>query len=62
LGTGIRIAGTTLAELQDLCTWKSESTVKRYAHFARKQFRAPAAKNGYHPARHMNAAPPPALN
>ncbi|MGH8336555.1 MAG: tyrosine-type recombinase/integrase, partial [Gammaproteobacteria bacterium] len=38
------MAGTTLAELQELGAWKSELMVKRYAHFAPEQLRAAAAK------------------
>jgi hypothetical protein len=33
------MAGTTLGELQELGAWKSESMVKRYAHFAPEQLR-----------------------
>jgi len=33
------MAGTTLAELQELGAWKSELMVKRYAHFAPAQLR-----------------------
>ena len=38
------MAGTTMAELQELGAWKSELMVKRYAHFAPEQLRAAAAK------------------
>jgi hypothetical protein len=31
------MAGTTLGELKELGAWKSESMVKRYAHFAPEQ-------------------------
>jgi integrase len=36
------MAGTTMAELQELGGWKSELMVKRYAHFAPEQLRAAA--------------------
>ena len=36
------MAGTTLAELQELGAWKSELMVKRYAHFAPEQLRKAA--------------------
>jgi len=36
------IAGTTIAELQELGAWKSDLMVKRYAHFAPEQLRAAA--------------------
>jgi len=36
------MAGTTLAELQELGAWKSEAMVKRYAHFAPEQLRKAA--------------------
>jgi hypothetical protein len=36
------MAGTTLAELQELGAWKSELMVKRYAHFAPEQLRTAA--------------------
>lgn len=36
------MAGTTLGELQELGAWKSESMVKRYAHFAPEQLRRAA--------------------
>ena len=38
------MAGTTMAELQELGAWKSGLMVKRYAHFAPEQLRAAAAK------------------
>ena len=38
------MAGTTMAELQELGAWKSALMVKRYAHFAPEQLRAAAAK------------------
>ncbi|MEO6749353.1 MAG: tyrosine-type recombinase/integrase [Casimicrobiaceae bacterium] len=38
------MAGTTLAELQELGAWKSALMVKRYAHFAPEQLRAAAAR------------------
>jgi integrase len=36
------MAGTTIAELQELGAWKSDLMVKRYAHFAPEQLRAAA--------------------
>jgi hypothetical protein len=36
------MAGTKTAELQELGAWKSDVIVKRYAHFAPEQLRAPA--------------------
>jgi len=36
------MAGTTLGELQELGAWKSETMVKRYAHFAPEQLRRAA--------------------
>jgi integrase len=41
------MAGTTMAELQELGAWKSALMVKRYAHFAPEQLRAAAAKLGF---------------
>ena len=38
------MAGTTMAELQELGAWKSEAMVRRYAHFAPEQLRAAADK------------------
>ena len=38
------MAGTTMAELQELGAWKLALMVKRYAHFAPEQLRAAAAK------------------
>jgi integrase len=38
------MAGTTMAELQELGAWKSVLKVKRYAHFAPEHLRAAAAK------------------
>ena len=38
------MAGTTIAELQELGAWKSELMAKRYAHFAPEQLRVAAAK------------------
>ena len=38
------MAGTSLAELQELGGWKSELMVKRYAHFAPEQLRAAARR------------------
>jgi hypothetical protein len=44
-GVGGRVmAGTTMAELQELGAWKVGLMVKRYAHFAPDQLRAAAAK------------------
>ena len=40
------MAGTTIAELQELGAWKSELMVKRYAHFAPEQLRSAATKLG----------------
>ena len=34
------MAGTTMGELQGLGAWKSETMVKRYAHFAPEQLRS----------------------
>jgi hypothetical protein len=36
------MAGTSLGELQELGAWKSETMVKRYAHFAPEQSRRAA--------------------
>jgi hypothetical protein len=36
------MAGTSLGELQELGAWKSETMVKRYAHFAPEQLRRAA--------------------
>ncbi len=36
------MAGTTMAELQELGAWKSAEMVRRYAHFAPEQLRAAA--------------------
>ena len=38
------MAGTTMAELQELGAWKSGEMVRRYAHFAPEQLRAAADK------------------
>jgi integrase len=38
------MAGTTIAELQEVGAWKSELMVKRYAHFAPEQLRTAANK------------------
>jgi hypothetical protein len=38
------MAGTPIAELQELGAWKSERMVKRYAHFAPEQLSAAAAR------------------
>jgi integrase len=38
------MAGTTMAELQELGAWKSGAMVRRYAHFAPEQLRAAADK------------------
>jgi hypothetical protein len=40
------MAGTPIAELQELGAWKSELMVKRYAHFAREQLRTAANRLG----------------
>ena len=40
------MAGTTIAELQELGAWKSELMVKRYAHFAPEQLRSAATRLG----------------
>lgn len=40
------MAGTTMAELQELGAWKSAEMVRRYAHFAPEQLRAAADKLG----------------
>ena len=49
------MAGTTIAELQALGAWKSESMVKRYAHFAPEQLRAAAARLATFSLRSTNA-------
>ena len=36
------MAGTTIAELQELAAWESDLMVKRYAHFAPEELRATA--------------------
>jgi hypothetical protein len=41
------MAGTPIAELQELGAWKSELMVKRYAHFAPEQLRTAAKKAGH---------------
>jgi len=51
------MAGTTVAELQELGGWKSELMVKRYAHFAPKQLGAAAAKLAAFSLRSANATP-----
>jgi hypothetical protein len=38
------MAGTTIAELQELGTWKSDLMVKRYTRFAPEQLRAAAKR------------------
>ena len=38
------MAGTTMAELQELGAWKSALMAKRYAHFAPEPLRAAAAR------------------
>ncbi len=38
------MAGTTMADLQELGAWKSALMVKRYVHFAPEQLRAATAK------------------
>jgi hypothetical protein len=40
------MAGTPIAELQELGAWKSELMVKRYAHFAPEQLRTAANRLG----------------
>jgi hypothetical protein len=40
------MAGTTIAELQELGAWKSELMVKRYAHVAPEQLRSAATRLG----------------
>ena len=40
------MAGTTIAELQELGAWKSELMVKRYAHFAPEPLRSAATRLG----------------
>ncbi len=40
------MAGTTIAELQELGAWKSPLMVKRYAHFAPEQLRSAATRLG----------------
>ena len=40
------MAGTPIAELQELGAWKSELMVKRYAHFAPEQLRTAAKRLG----------------
>ena len=40
------MAGTTIAELQELGAWKSELMVKRYTHFAPEQLRSAATRLG----------------
>jgi integrase len=54
------VAGTTMAELQELGAWKSELMVKRYAQFAPDQLRAAAAKLATFSLRSAKAAPPEA--
>jgi len=51
------MAGTTMAELQELGAWKSELMVKRYAHFAPEQLRAAAAKLATFSLRSPKAVP-----
>ena len=51
------MAGTTLAELQELGAWKSELMVKRYAHFAPEHLRAAAAKLATFSLRSTEAVP-----
>jgi integrase len=54
------MAGTPLAELQELGAWKSELMVKRYAHFAPEQLRAAANRLATFSLQPANAAPPEA--
>ena len=51
------MAGTTLAELQELGAWKSELMVKRYAHFAPEQLRRAADRLATFSLRSAEAAP-----
>jgi integrase len=51
------MAGTTMAELQELGAWKSELMVKRYAHFAPEHLRAAAAKLATFSLRSAKATP-----
>jgi hypothetical protein len=51
------MAGTTLAELQELGAWKSELMVKRYAHFAPEQLRTAADRLATFSLRSATATP-----
>jgi integrase len=51
------MAGTTMAELQELGAWKSGEMVRRYAHFAPEQLRVAAAKLATFSLRSTKAAP-----
>ena len=51
------MAGTTLAELQELGGWNSELMVKRYAHFAPEQLRRAANRLATFSLRSAEAAP-----
>jgi hypothetical protein len=51
------MAGTTMAELQELGAWKVGLMVKRHAHFAPDQSRAAAAKFATFSLRSPKAAP-----
>ena len=41
------MAGTTMAELQELGAWKCGEMVRRYAHFAPEQFAGGGRQTGY---------------
>jgi hypothetical protein len=51
------MAGTTLAELQELGAWKSELMVKRYAHFAPEQLGTAADRLATFSLRSAKATP-----
>ena len=58
------MAGTTMAELQELGAWKSAEMVRRYAHFAPEQLRAAANKLAtfsYTPRKSEPREPPQAI-
>ncbi len=58
------MAGTTMAELQELGAWKSAEMVRRYAHFAPEQLRAAADKLAtfsYTPPKSEPREPPQAI-
>jgi hypothetical protein len=52
------MAGTTLAELQELGAWKSELMVNRYAHFAPEQLRKAADRLATFSLRSAKGTPP----